>query len=120
MLDDISRAKTAVRQSASLGGMLASTPRIGQESEIERQGMRDMSTLLGSMYETERDRIQQTLPLYAQQASVEREVQQLGLDKEYDEFLRQLQAMGIPLNVAMNLLTMTPGKSSSQMDFGIT
>ena len=31
------RALTGVRQSAALGGMLASTPRIGQEAQVQRQ-----------------------------------------------------------------------------------
>jgi hypothetical protein len=52
-------ARTDIRQSANLGGMLQSTPRMAVESEMTRKTDRDTLTRLGSMYETERGRMGQ-------------------------------------------------------------
>jgi hypothetical protein len=50
-------AVTDVRQSANLGGMLQSTPRMAVEAETVRKTDRDTLTRLGGMYETERGRM---------------------------------------------------------------
>jgi hypothetical protein len=111
--DDLDKAKTGVRQSAALGGMLASTPRIGQEATLERKALNDVSTLLGGMYETERNRLQQLAPQYMTAAGVERGIQQAELDKQYQEFIRQITALGIPLDTALKLINWSPGSTST-------
>lgn len=117
--ENLDKSLTGTRQSAALGGMLGSTRRIDQEGQLQRQTANDLNTLLGGMYETERGRIQSMLPIYQEAAGVEREIAQLGLDKEYQEFIRQLNAMGIPLEVALRLITQQPGQSSSSSGFEI-
>lgn len=111
--DDLDKAKTGVRQSAALGGMLASTPRINQEATLERKALNDVSTLLGGMYETERNRLQQLAPQYMTAAGVERGIQQTELDRQYQEFIRQITALGIPLDTALKLINWSPGSTST-------
>ena len=79
------RALTGVRQSAALGGMLASTPRIGQEAQVQRQTANDLNTLLGGLYQ---QNIQNVLPQYMQAAGTERSIQQQDLAMRYAEFVR--------------------------------
>lgn len=118
-LENLQNALTGTRQAAAAGGMLASTPRIGQEAQLQRQTANDLNTLLGGMYERERDRIQQTLPLYQQAAGTEREIAQKDLDMQYQEFVRQLQMVGLPLEVALRIALWSPGQSSSSSGFNL-
>lgn len=117
--DDLADAKTRTRQAATLGGMLASTPRINQENTLERKTMNDLNTLLGGMYETERNRIQETLPQFMQAAGIERGIQQSELDKQYQDRLRQLQALGLPLQTALQIALWSPGQQTSSSGFAI-
>lgn len=106
--EDIGQALTNIRQSANLGGMLASTPRIAQEAQAQRKMVNDLSTVLGSLYEQERARQTQILPLYMQSAGLSRQIQQEELNKKYLEFIRQMEALGLPLRTAIQLASFSP------------
>ncbi len=111
--EDLQRALTGTRQSAAMGGMLASTPRIGQEGQLQRQMTGDLSTLLGGMYEQERARQHALAPQYMEAAGIPRQIEQQQLQMQYADWLRQLQAMGLPLQTALQLITHQAGSQQT-------
>ena len=103
--ENLDRAITGTRQGANLGGMLLSSPRQYKEGQLQRQTANDLNTLLGGLYQ---QNIQNVLPQYMQAAGTERNIQQQDLSMRYAEFIRQMQALGIPLQTALSLATMGP------------
>lgn len=97
-------ASNDVRQSANLGGMLQSTPRMAVESENRRKIDNQTLTLLGGMYETERNRKEnaignlgqidaqqaQSTGMLSQIADQERSIEQARNDALYNQALQTI------------------------------
>jgi len=128
-------AVLGARQRANLYGQLSSTGMANVESRARARTANDINTLLGGMYENERARQvnainqalayehlpQQILQQQLLAGQYERQVQQEALDRQYQEWLRQLQALGLPLEVALRLIGAPVATSSkgSGWNFGL-
>jgi hypothetical protein len=129
------QAVTGARQNANLYGGLSSTGMANVENRARATTANDINTILGGLYESERNRQTGLLPtalayeqypmnLLQQQLSAggyERGVSQEALDRQYQEWIRQLTALGIPLQTVMALIgapVNTEGKGSGS-DFGL-
>lgn len=129
MGENLDEAITATRQSAALGGMMTSSPRINAESDLRRKALNDMGVTLGELYNNERARqmeaatlgstmeqnqLKEQAELLLEAGKTEREVEQLLLDKEYQERVRQLEAIGLTYELAVKLATLSPANSTTQ------
>lgn len=110
-------ARTSARDKFFGGG------RIATEGELEEAAVGDLATILGQLFEAERSRrlgavqpamqlsaLEQALPLERVQAAetlgaVPRTIEQAELDAAYNEWLRQTEELGLPLDVALALTT---------------
>lgn len=119
-------AKTSARDQFYSGG------RVAGEAELEETAMGKLIETLGLLTERERDKrlgvIPSALDLISQgeayplqrvnasqeYGGLEREIEQAGLDRQYQEFMRQMQDLGIPLDVAMALTTYKPDWTTQQ------
>jgi hypothetical protein len=111
-------AVTSARQNANLYGGLTSTGMANVETKARASTANDINTILGTLFESERNRQTSVLPTalsyeqypltVAQQqltaAGTEQATNQAADTAKYNEFIRQLQALGIPLEVVMNLI----------------
>lgn len=132
MKQQLDEALAGVRRSASIGGMLSSTPRLNLENKLRTEMASEMAKLLSNIYSRERAYQLQAIPTamaverqplqtaetLMRLGAIPREVQQQALTAQYREWLRQMQALGIPLDIAMSLIRFSPGtvnigKSSS-------
>ncbi|MDD4924282.1 MAG: hypothetical protein PHF74_05555 [Dehalococcoidales bacterium] len=135
LLSEGEQAVTSAQQNANLYGGLSSTGMANVESKARAQTANDINTILGQLYETERGRqtnaagqaLQyEQYPLTTAQTQLqaggyERGVNQEALDRQHQEFIRQLTALGIPLEVIMNLISApvsTEQKSTTSPSFG--
>lgn len=110
--ENLDRAITGTRQGANIGGMLLSSPRQYKEGQLQRQTANDLNTLYGSL---QQQNIQNILPQYMQAAGTERQIQQQDLNMRYQDYIRQMTALGIPLQTVISLLNFGPtGQTSTQ------
>ena len=90
-----------------------------EQGNLEEGAMGSLAQELGRLYENERSRRLGAVPMatdflnYQEQAPIQRIAasQQYGslpFQREYGEYIRQMQELGIPLEVAMNLVTNKP------------
>jgi len=121
-------ATTKLRQSANLGGMLMSTPRMGLESKLQADISNKLANVLANVYQSERERQLQAIPQatalsqvpinYAQQllsaGSLPRQIEQAGLTSQYQDWLRQLQSYLTPVDVASRILATPTGQTTTQ------
>lgn len=126
MMRELQEAKDRLAGRTSARDQFFGGGRISEESELEQTAMGDLQQMLGQLYETERTRKLGAVPLAqsflgfgeeSQRAKIgfgleagdyPRQIEQAGLDREYQEYLRQLSDLGIPLDVAMGLSTYKP------------
>jgi hypothetical protein len=113
-------AKTSARDKYFGGG------RIATEGELEESAMGDLALVLGQLFERERERKLGVAPMAMEAARVEtevparraqiaqtlgglpREIEDVGYQREYAEYIRQLTDLGIPLEVATELSLYKP------------
>lgn len=126
---------TGVNQQFNLGGMLPSTQRSRVVGDVRTDALGRIAQELGGMYETERGRSLQAIPMamameqqpidralqLLEAGALPRELEQAGLDRQKQDYLRTLQAMGIPLQIALQLAMWSPttGVSGSSSGFGL-
>ena len=128
----IKEAKDRIAARTSARDMFYGGGRLEQEREVEEQALRDLGLVLGELYERERVRrgeavpeamrtvqMGEMLPLQRISAAQEfgrlpREIGQAQLDAEYQEWLRQLQDLGLPLDVAIGMSTYKPQYAVTQ------
>ena len=117
ILQDAQEAKAGIMHDSARAGMLHSDPHRDQERKLTEQTTRDLSSLIGSLYEAERGRMgeaaemapkigltQEQIPQSRIQTAmstgaIPRQVEQQGLTAEMQEYLRQLQGAREPLNI---------------------
>jgi hypothetical protein len=117
-------ARTSARDQFYTGG------RVAGEAEMEEDYLAKMGLVLGGLHERERDRRLGAIPgalnllgqeeMYPlsrvagsqQYGGLERYIEQASLDREYQEYMRQMADLGIPLETAMALATFKPDWSS--------
>ena len=117
---------TSARDSYYGGG------RIATEGEMEEDYLNELGVFLGGLTERERERRLGAIPgamdllgrgegfqenrVAASQeyGALPREIEQAGLDREYQEYIRQMEDLGIPLDIAMQLTTFKPDWSVTQ------
>jgi hypothetical protein len=117
-------AKTSARDRFYTGG------RVAGEGELEEDFLAKMGLVLGGLHERERDKRLGAIPgalnllgqeeMYPlsrvagsqQYGGLERYIEQASLDREYQEYMRQMADLGIPLETAMALTMYKPDWSS--------
>jgi len=118
-----------IRQSANLGGMLHSTPRMSVEAENNRKIDNQLLTLLGGMYENERSRVDaaageldnldanRTANAGNRQAiaELERQIQQEREDAMYNQVL---QTVMFPYTYMANLVPAITGAGQPYAEGG--
>jgi hypothetical protein len=111
-------AVTSARQNANLYGGLSSTGMANVETKARASTANDINAILGTLFESERNRQTGILPTamqyeqypltvagqQLQAGTQEQGINQAALDRNYQEFIRQLTALGIPLQTIMNLI----------------
>ncbi|NVM22095.1 MAG: tail fiber domain-containing protein [Desulfobacterales bacterium] len=106
-------AETSARDAYFGGG------RIKETSELEEGATSTLAMELGRLFEAERERRLGAVPMatgllgFQEQAPLQRVAasQQYGalpFEREYGDYVRQMQELGIPLEVAMNLVMNKP------------
>lgn len=118
-------AETSARDKYFGGGRIAAT------GELEETALNDLELMLGQLYENERSRRLSAVPMATdflgagegfeqgriaasqEYGALPREIEQAGLTAEYNEYIRQLQDAGIPLETAIALMTSEPTAASS-------
>lgn len=121
VMRELKEAKERLAAATSASDKYFGGGRIEQTAELESKAMEDLATILGQLYETERARrleaitpaMQMTTfgelaPVQRVEAAetygaLPRYIEQAGLSAEYQEWIRQLQDLGIPLETAMGL-----------------
>jgi len=121
IMADATETKANLLHQSAVGGMLHSDPRRKAETDLAAETTRDLMSLLGGVYEKERDRMGQSvtqaaglaelaekLPLSrmttgATIGAIPREWEQGGLDREYNEYLRQLQGAQYPYDILQGI-----------------
>jgi len=124
---ELQRAKDRLAATSSARDAFFGGGRLQQERELEESALGNIAQTLGAMQEAERARrlgvVPQALEFmqYGEQAplgriaasqqygALPREVEQTGLDAQYQEWIRQLTDLGIPLDTALALATYSPG-----------
>lgn len=132
---ELQEAKDRLAARASSRDMFYGGGRRQVEGELEETAMGQLQQMLGSLYEAERERRRASIPQalgmlsYQEGAPVARAqtalqaggmqqaLQQMQLDADYQEWLRQQSEMGIPLDVAMGMSTYTPGFYQEQQPY---
>ncbi len=113
-------ARTSARDAFYSGG------RVAGEAELEEEAMNQRALVLAELMERERERRLGAIPgmldflgkeeLYPlgrvaasqEYGGLEREIEQASLDRQYNEYIRQMTDLGIPLETAMMLATYKP------------
>jgi len=119
VLRELSQAKDRLAAETSSRDAYFGGGRIKETSELEEGAMGQLAQVLGQMFENERTRKLSAVPMaqdllgFQEQAPLQRIAasQQYGslpFEREYGEYIRQMQELGIPLNTAMSLLTYRP------------
>lgn len=132
ILRDAQEAGAAVRHNAASSGMLHSDPRHIQERKLTENVSSQLAQLLGGIYENERGRMGQAAALSPQLAqsqydlpikqiaagttygAIPRETEQANLDRLLQEYLRQVQGAGVPLQVLGGLSGKSYGDYNAQ------
>jgi len=126
IMRELQQAKDRIAARASGRDALFGGGRMDQERQVEEGAMGSLSQVLGQLFENERARRLETVPLalqtmgWAEQvpqarvaASQEygdlpRLIQQAELTARYQDFVRQLESMGMSLQAAISLATNKP------------
>jgi len=126
VMRQLQQAKDRIAHRTSGADAFFGGGRLGQEREFEEGAMGSLAQVLGQLYEAERQRRLETVPLALQTmgwgedilknriaASQElggltRWIEQADLTRRYDDFLRQLQNMGMSMQAAVNMATSRP------------
>ena len=127
IMRELEEAKDRLASRASAGDKLFGGGRIATEGEMEESAVGQMALVLGQMAERERERKLSVLPQalqytqYGEAAPLQRVaasqqfgalprlIEQAEMDAEYQEWMRQLNDLGISLDVATGLATYQPG-----------
>lgn len=126
MLRELAEAKDRLASRTSARDIFGSTGRVAGEAELEETALGNLTEVLGRLFETERGRKLGAVPM-AQQllafgeaaprerigaattyGALPRATEQASYDAQYQEWLRQLGDLGIPLDTATGLATVTP------------
>ncbi len=126
VLNELQESKDRLAASTSSRDKYFGGGRISTEGELERESLGDLSLMLAQLAQNERQNklnavpmamnlttYGETAPLARVAASQEygdlpREIEQAGLSAEYQEYIRQLEDLGIPLDTALSLALMQP------------
>jgi len=126
VMRELEEAKDRLAARASAGDKLFGGGRIATEGEMEESAVGQMAVTLGQLQERERERrlgaVGQALEFtrYGEEApeqrvrasqlygALPREIEQAEMDAEYQEWMRQLNDLGISLDVATGLATYQP------------
>lgn len=119
----LQEARDRLHATTSSRDQYFSSGRVAGEGELEEQAMLDRALVLADLMERERERRLGTVPAAMdflrqgegfqegrvaaaeQYGALPRIIEQMGLDKEYAEFIRQMQELNIPIDVALTLAT---------------
>lgn len=113
---ELQQAKDRLAATSSARDSYFGGGRMDQERELEEGAMGSRAQVLGQLFENERRRKLETIPMalqqmgWAEQAPQQRVAasQQFGalpFTRDYGEFVRQLESLGMPLETAMQLAT---------------
>lgn len=123
---EIRQAKDRLAATTSARDKYFGGGRIKGEAQIEEGGLNQLALVLGELFEKERERRLQTVPEAMRMTAYEemaplgrveasqtygglpRELEQAGLGREYGEWVRALQDLDIPLDVALSLAKYQP------------
>ncbi|MGD8787713.1 MAG: hypothetical protein PVJ60_09835 [Phycisphaerales bacterium] len=126
VMRELKEAKDRLAARTSASDKFYSGGRVAGEAELEETAVGDLALVLGQLAERERERRLGTVPaaldflttgeaypmarVAASQeyGGLPRELEQAGLDREYNEYIRQMQDLGIPLQTAVALATYKP------------
>jgi len=126
MMRELQQAKDRLGSATSARDAFYGGGRIAETGRLEETAMGSIAEKLGSMYETERARRLGAVPTalgltqYAEEAplgrvaaalqygALPRNIEQMGLEAEEQEYLRQLTDLGLPLDVALAMGTYKP------------
>jgi hypothetical protein len=116
VLRELEQAKDRLAAETSAGDKYFGGGRIKETGELEEGATNNLAVVLGQLFENERQNRLNAVPMAASltganeamtQGRVGASQQYGGLEfqREYGDFLRQMQEMGIPLETAMSLST---------------
>jgi len=122
ILQELEDAKNRIAATTSARDKYFGGGRIATEGRVEERGMANLASVLGSLYERERERKLGAVPEAMRMVSAEdmypmqrvaASQQYGGLPREieemnYSEWVRQLNDLGIPLDVALGIATYKP------------
>lgn len=132
MQRELQEAKDRLASTTSARDMYYGGGRIATEGEMEEDYTTQMGQVLGLLSERERDRRLNVIPgalnllgqeeMYPlsrisasqQYGALPREIEQMGLDREYQEYIRQMTELGIPLETALMMATYKPDWTTKQ------
>jgi hypothetical protein len=119
-------ARTSARDQFYGGG------RIATEGEMEEDYLNNLGVFLGGLGERERERrlgsvggamgllgmdeamTENRIAASQRYGALPRVIEQMGLDREYSEYLRQMMDLGIPLETALMMTTYKPDWTTKQ------
>ena len=116
VLRELQEAKDRLASRTSASDKFFGGGRIATEGELEEDTTANLAMTLGSMFERERERRLGAVPmatgvlgageaLTQGRVGASQEYGGLEFEREYGDYLRQMEELGIPLEVAMNLAT---------------
>ncbi|MHC4676117.1 MAG: hypothetical protein ACYTBZ_26805 [Planctomycetota bacterium] len=116
VMRELEEAKDRLAARTSASDKFFGGGRIATEGELEEQATNNLAVVLGQLFEGERDRRLQAVPLAqslvgAGEAGVQGRIgasQAFGgleFQREYGDYIRQMEELGIPLETAMQLAT---------------
>lgn len=116
VMRELEEAKDRIAARTSASDKFFGGGRIATEGELEESAMTDLAQVLGGMYERERDKRLGAVPvamgalgageaLERDRVAASQQFGGLEFQREYGDYLRQMQELGIPLETAINLAT---------------
>ena len=101
-------ATTRVGQQAAMGGMFLSSPRQDQQRKLQEQHQRDLQSAAVTAQQQE----MQNLMGFMGPGALPRQIDQYGLDMQYQDFLRRQGFSTDMIDRIVRLLSMQPGSYS--------
>lgn len=126
LMRELQQAKDRIAQRSSARDAFFGGGRLQQEREVEEGALGRLAQVLGEIYERERTRKLETIPLALQQmgwaeqipmqrvaaaeqlGALPRQIEQQELVARYQDFIRQMQELGATLQGAVQMAAMNP------------
>ncbi len=126
IMRELQQAKDRIAARSSASDAFFGGGRMDQEREVEEGAMGSMAQVLGGLYERERERRLDAVPMALNQmgwaesvpqsrvaasqalGSLPREIEQAELTARYQDFVRRLESMGVSLKAAVAMATSNP------------